>query len=197
MEEGINFSANSLESNEITSTGQEAISDLVREQMAEEARQIKIVWWAIKKDHAQNNKFAKFLIYLLWEIQSDELINTLYKLFFTTKDPYHGTVYIRKSSNYPVMIWLFVPFFWEQIVEYKLNSLYQDFYTPTNHIHPKTYLHYLKQLALTMHDNIALDIDLLTECILLIFEEFQLLPIQWLDETELQELNNMIRQELW
>ena len=121
----------------------EKISDAMREAIAEQARKWKIIWWQISASKAQNNIFAKFLLFLISTIQSQELITILYKLFFTTKDPHHGTVYIRKSWNYPVIIGMFVPFFRDKVIEYKMQSLYQNIYDTTMIVNPTNYLHYL------------------------------------------------------
>lgn len=180
-----------------TKEGQEQITDAMREAVAEQARQGKVIAGKIKNNKAQNNAYARFLAFLLSQLQSDELIWTLYKLFFTTKDPYHGTVYIRKSSNYPVLIGLFVPFFRDKIIEYKMESLYSSLYNPNQTITPHIYLSYLKKLAHTMHDNIALDQQTLLECIMYIFQEFHVIEVKSLDEIQLEEVKNLIKKELY
>ena len=176
---------------------QEKISDAVREAVAEQERQGKVIAGKIANSKAQHNAYAKFLAFLLWQIQSEELIEILYKLFFTTKDPYHGTVYIRKSSNYPVLIGLFAPFFWDKVIEYRMESLYANFYDPTGQITPESYLIYLKKLASHLHDNIALDQNLLLQCIMQIFQEFHVIQINALDDVQLEEVKALIKKELY
>lgn len=176
---------------------QERASDAMREAVAEQERQGKVVAAKIANSKTQHNAYAKFLAFLLWQIQSEELIGILYKLFFTTKDPYHGTVYIRKSSNYPVLIGLFAPFFWDKIIEYRMESLYSHFYNPAEQITPESYLIYLKKLASHLHDNIALDQNLLLQCIMQIFQEFHVIQINTLNEIQLEEIKALIKKELY
>lgn len=175
----------------------EKITDAMREAVAEQARQSKAIAGQISGSKAQHNAYAKFLTFLLWQIKSDELIRILYNLFFTTKDPYHGTKYIRKSSNYPVIIGMFVPFFRDKIIEYKMQSLYSSLYDPTMVINPTSYLIYLKQLASSMHDNIALDQQLLLECIMEIYKEFHIIDPQSLSEEKYEQIHALIKQELY
>jgi len=164
------------------------MSDAMKEAVAEQARQGKVIAGKIANSKAQNNAYAKFLAFLLSQIQSEELIAVLYKLFFTTKDPYHNTIYIRKSSNYPVLIGLFVPFFREKVIEYKMLSLYSPIYNPNESLTTHTYLSYLKKLAHAMHDNIALDQQLLLQCIIHIFHEFHIIDTKAISEEQLEEI---------
>lgn len=175
----------------------EKITDAMKEAVAEQARQSKIIAGQIAWSKAQHNAYAKFLIFLLSQIKSETLISILYNLFFVTKDPYHGTKYIRKSSNYPVIIGMFVPFFWDKIIEYKMQSLYATLYDPTMIITPTNYLIYLKQLAHSMHDNIALDQELLLQCIMEIYKEFHIIDPQALTEEKYEQIHALIRQELY
>lgn len=183
-----------------TSSGkewQEQMSDAMKEAVAEQARQGKVIAGKIANSKAQNNAYAKFLAFLLSQIQSEELIAVLYKLFFTTKDPYHNTIYIRKSSNYPVLIGLFVPFFREKVIEYKMLSLYSPIYNSNESLTTHTYLSYLKKLAHAMHDNIALDQQLLLQCIIHIFHEFHIIDTKAISEEQLEEIKWLIKKELY
>ena len=169
----------------------------MKEAVAEQARQGKIITGKIAGSKAQNNIYAKFLAFLLSKIQSEELISLLYKLFFTTKDPYHGTVYIRKSSNYPVLIGMFVPFFRDKVIEYKMQPLYSSLYDPNQAITSHSYLVYLKKLAHAMHDNIALDQQLLLQCILEIFQELGIIATKGLEENNLEEMRSLTKKALY
>jgi len=175
----------------------EKVTDAMKEAIAEQARQGKLIAGQIAGSKAQHNAYAKFLTFLLSRIQSEELIRILYNLFFTTKDPYHGTKYIRKSSNYPVIIGMFVPFFRDKIIEYKMQSLYSPLYDPNMIITPTNYLIYLKQLAHVMHDNIALDQELLLQCIMEIYKEFNIIDPQALTEEKYEQIHALIKQELY
>lgn len=180
-----------------TSEWSEKMSDAMKEAVVEQAKQWKLIAGKIKNNKAQNNAYARFLAFLLTQINSEQLLSMIYKLFFTTKDPYHGTVYIRKSSNYPVLIGMFVPFFRDKIIEFKMQSLYSSIYDPTTQINLQNYLSYLKKLAYTMHDNVALDQELLLQCIVLIANEFHLIDSRSLDSIQLQEIHALIKKELY
>lgn len=175
----------------------EKITDAMREAVAEQARQSKAMAGQIAGSKAQHSAYAKFLTFLLSQIKSETLISILYNLFFVTKDPYHGTKYIRKSSNYPVIIGMFVPFFWDKIIEYKMQSLYSNLYDPAMVITPTNYLIYLKKLANSMHDNIALDQELLLQCIMEIYKEFHIIDPQALTQEKYEQIHALIKQELY
>ena len=174
----------------------EQVTDAMREAVAEQVKASKKIAGKIKTSKQQHHAYADFLTFLLTQIQSEELITTLWKLFFTSKDLYHDIVYTKKSTNYPVMIGIFVPFFREKIVEFKMKSLYDSIITPLP-LTPTSYLHYLKSLISTMNDNIMLDKELFTKCINLIFNEFQLVDFSNLHENQLTELQELIQQELF
>ncbi len=186
-----------IDTNTTNNEWTEKVTDAMKEAVAEQARQWKLIAWQIAGSKAQNNAFAKFLTFLLSQIKSENLISILYNLFFTTKDPYHGTIYIRKSSNYPIIVGLFVPFFWDKIIEYKMQSLYNTLYDPKMIINPTNYLVYLKRLANVMHDNIALDQELLLQCIMEIYKEFHIIDPQALTDEKYEQIHALIKQELY
>lgn len=192
--EDINYS--SLESSSENKEGSNSISEAVREMVAEQERQLKKVSTQIKNSKAQHKAYAKFLSFLFGTLQSKTLVQTLYKLFFTIKDPHHGTIYKRKSTNYRVIIGMFAPFFWEKIEEYQMRPLYSTLYDPETIITPASYVQYLKKLGHTMHDQIALDQQLLIQTILLIFQEFNIIQVQHMEQNETLHLISMIQQEL-
>jgi hypothetical protein len=92
---------------------------------------------------------------------------------------------------------MFVPFFRDKIIEYKMQSLYSQLYDPHMAINPTSYLIYLKKLASSMHDNIALDQQLLLECIMEIYKEFNIIDPQALTEEKYEQIHALIKQELY
>lgn len=180
-----------------TNEWSERVTAAMREAVAEQERQGKLIAGKIGWSKAQQNAYAKFLIFLIEKIKSESLISILYNLFFTTKDPYHGTKYIRKSSNYPIIIGMFVPFFRDKIIEYKMQSLYDKLYDPTMTINPTSYLIYLKQLAHAMHDNIALDQELLVQCIMEIYKEFNIIDMKAITNEQYEQIQTLIQKELY
>jgi len=92
---------------------------------------------------------------------------------------------------------MFVPFFRDKIIEYKMQSLYSSLYDPQLQINPTSYLHYLKKLSQTMHDNIALDQQLLLQCIMEIYKEFHIIDPQALTEDKYQQIYTLIQKELY
>lgn len=189
--------SSSIDTTTQSSESSEKISDAMKEAVAQQAAKSKEIAKKIATSKAQHHAYANFLTVLLTHIKNDELISVLYKLFFTTKDPYHGTVYVRKSSNYPVLIGLFVPFLRDKVIEYKMQSLYDKLRSPNTPVTTQSYLHYLKKLAHAMHDNIALDQSTLMQCIILILEEFSVIRLAHLEDQQLQELKSLIQKELY
>ncbi len=192
------WSANySIDSQSNNNEWTEKVTAAMREAVAEQERQSKANAGKISGSKAQQSAYAKFLIFLIEKIKSETLISILYNLFFTTKDPYHGTKYIRKSSNYPVIIGMFVPFFRDKIIEYKMQPLYENLYDPTMVINPTNYLIYLKKLAHAMHDNIALDQQLLVECIMEIYKEFNIIDMKAITNDQYEQIHSLIQKELY
>lgn len=187
----------SIDNQATTNEWNEKITDAMREAVAEQARQTKAIAGQIAGSKAQHNAYAKFLIFLLSQLKSENLISILYNLFFTTKDPYHWTKYIRKSSNYPIIIGMFAPFFRDKIIEYKMQPLYEKLYDSTMSMNPTNYLIYLKKLAHAMHDNIALDQELLVQCIMEIYKEFHIIEIKTITEEQYEQIQELIQKELY
>ncbi len=167
------------------------------EAIAEQERQTKAIAGQVAWSKAQNNAFAKFLIFLLRTIQSEELISAIYRLFFTNKDHTSGITHIRHNSNYPVIIGMFVPFFWDKVIEFRMQSLYSPLYDPSMQINPTSYLHYLKRLASAMHDNIALDQQQLLLCIMEIYKEFKIIDPKALTNEKYEQVYALIQTELY
>jgi hypothetical protein len=64
-------------------------------------------------------------------------------------------------------------------------------------INPSNYLHYLKKLAAAMHDNIALDQQLLLQCIMEIYQEFNIVDKTALTDEKYQQIYALIEKELY
>jgi len=75
----------------------------------------------IKKDKAVNDKFAKFLTFLLKDIKNDHLIKQIYQVFFKTRHEKTDLVHLRKSMNTIVVIGMFTPFYQDEIKELGLE----------------------------------------------------------------------------
>lgn len=172
------------------------ITDAMRETVADQAKATARIAKHIKTSKAQHRAYADFLNFLLSKL-SDELIEKMRALFFTNKDQKTKISYTRKTTNYPILIWLFVPFFRSEIIEHKMRSLYEEIYNPTLTLTPRSYVQYLKRLAHSMHDNIALDQKLLLQCIMIIIKEFDLTDPQKLEETQVAEIKSLIQKELF
>jgi len=130
--------------------------------------QAKQIQAQIKQDKIVNNNLAKFLEFLLREITWEELVSCIYNAFFIVTNPKTGWKYIKKKINDIVVVGFFAPFFWEKIVEYKLEWYYSEI-RPTWDITLKKYIDYIKNLSKKHHDNIPIDksslLDLLYQII--------------------------------
>lgn len=131
------------------------------------------IQWEIKKDKAINNKFAKFLEYILKTIKSDEMISAVYNTFFMITNPKTWVKYTKKKINDVVVVWFFAPFFWDKIVEYKLDQYYADI-CPSWELNLNTYMKYIRDLSKKHHDNIPIDKSSLLNLLYNIIKEFKL-----------------------
>ena len=135
------------------------------------AAQAKQIQAQIKQDKATNNNFAKFLEFLLKNIQSEELMTAVYNTFFKVTDPKTWAIYFRKKINNIVVIWFFAPFFKDKIHEYWLDSYFVDI-IPQWNINMWNYMAYIKSLSKKHHDNIPIDKDSLLNLLYYIMVEF-------------------------
>ena len=136
------------------------------QRVQEDARKAKKVAQQLQQSKKENNKLAKFLSYLLTEINNEKIIKWLYDTFFITIDPKTNIPYFRKSMNDVVVVWLFYPFYTEKANEIWVNIYYENL----NNSRTKTiewYIKYLQELSDNYHDNIPINqnsfIDLLVE----------------------------------
>jgi hypothetical protein len=113
------------------------------------------------------------LQFLLKEIKNEDLISYMYKTFFIVTNPKTWARYYKKQVNNIVIVWFFAPFFWDKIVEYKLQNYYEDIKIQWN-ITLASYIDYIKQLSKKHHDNIPVDKDSLLNLLCLIIMEFGL-----------------------
>lgn len=137
------------------------------------AAQAKQIQAQIKKDKAINNDIAQFLQFLLKEIKNEDLVSYMYKTFFIVTNPKTWAKYYKKQVNNVVIVWFFAPFFWDKIVEYKLQNYYEDIKIQWN-VTLTSYIDYIKQLSKKHHDNIPVDKDSLLNLMCLIIMEFGL-----------------------
>ncbi len=148
----------------------------------------------IKKDKATNNKFAKFLTFLLKDIKNDELVKQIYHTFFKTRHEETDLVHLRKSMNTIVVAGIFVPFYQEEIKELELESIYQDIWTFDRDVHLTKYIEYIKQLLLKHHDNIVIDKHEFSKLLTQIAEYYHL--TEKLSAEKAIEFENTLKKEL-
>ena len=135
--------------------------------------QAKQIQAQIKQDKAINNKFAKFLEFLLKTIQWEDLISSIYNTFFKVIDPKTWAAFYRKAVNNIVIVWFFAPFFKEKIQECWLEDYYADI-LPSWNVDIWTYLWYIKLLSKKHHDNIPINKENLLNLLYYIITEFWL-----------------------
>ncbi len=174
-----------------------AISDAVREQVAEQAKKGKQIGWQIVQNKQQNNAFAKFLMHLMNTIQSESLLGTMYNLFFTVKHDDSEIRYIKQTTNFPVLIGMFAPFFRDKVVELQMPPLYESIYSPEQILTISTYIHYLKRLSASMHDNTALEKNTLIAFLAEICKEFHLTNNLSIEQNTNEQLHTIIHDELY
>jgi len=148
----------------------------------------------IKQDKATNNKFAKFLAFLLKDIKDDTVIKQIYTTFFKTRHTETDLVHIRKSMNTIVVVGIFMPFYPAEIKELELESVYQEIWNFDGNVYLTKYIEYIKQLLPKYHDNIVIEKQEFTTLLTHISEYYQLTEkLSW---EKAIEFENTIKKEL-
>jgi len=148
----------------------------------------------IKNDKATNNKFANFLTFLLKDIKNDHLIKQIYQVFFKTRHEETDLVHLRKSMNTIIVVWIFMPFYQNEIKDLGLQGTYQDIFTFDGDIYLTKYIDYIKVLLPKHHDNIVIDKEEFTKLLTQITEYYNL--IEKLSNEKTIEFENTIKKEL-
>ncbi len=174
-----------------------AAKEAIREQVAEQAKKSKQIGGQIAQSKQQNNAFAKFLLHLMNSIRSETLLAIMYNLFFTVKHQGSDMRYIKQTTNFPVLIGMFAPFFRDKVVELQMLPLYESLYSPGQILTISTYIHYLKKLSATMHDNTALEKATLIEFLAEICKEFNLTQNLRIEQNTNEQLHTIIHDELY
>lgn len=148
----------------------------------------------IKKDKAINDKFAKFLAFLLRDIKNDTIIKQIYHTFFKTKNEETDLVHLRKNANTKIIAGMFTPFYQGEIKELELDHFYQDIRTFDGEVYLTKYITYIKKLLPKYHDNIAIDKQEFIKLLTNISEYYQL--TEKLAPEKAIELENTLKKEL-
>lgn len=148
----------------------------------------------IKNDKATNNKFAKFLTFLLKDIKNDHLIKQIYQTFFKTRHEETDLIHLRKNMNTILVVGMFIPFYQNETKELDLESTYQEFFVFDGTIQLTKYINYIKQLLPKHHDNVALDKQEFTKLLTQITEYYHL--TEKLSTDNALEFENTLKKEL-
>ena len=148
----------------------------------------------IKKDKATNDKFAKFLTFLLKDIQSDTLVKQIYHTFLKTRHEETDLVHLRKSMNTVVVVGIFMPFYQEEIKDLELESIYQDIRDFDRDVHLTKYINYIKNLLPKHHNNIVIDKQEFIKLLAYIAEYYHL--TERLSAEKAIEFENTLKKEL-
>lgn len=123
----------------------------------------------IQQQKKQNKDMADFLTFLLQQL-TNKILRDLHLVFFSS-----DTGWPQKNINHKVIIWLFAPFYKEQIEQYHLWSLYNDLLAEPNNLSLTQYIHYLKQVSYRFHDNIALNQQRLLQLVIDIMKQYSII----------------------
>lgn len=148
----------------------------------------------IKKDKATNNKFAKFLAFLLKDIKNDHLVKQIHHTFLKTRNDENDLVHIRKSMNIIVIAGIFVPLYQEEIKELGLEHIYQDIFAFDGNVNLTKYISYIKHLLPEHHDNTAIDKQEFIKLLAQIAEYYHL--TEKLSGEKALEFENTLKKEL-
>lgn len=148
----------------------------------------------IKNDKSTNDKLAKFLTFLLKEIKSDQLMKQIYQVFFKTRHQETNIVHLRKTMNTMLVVWVFAPFYEEEIKKLGLEIFYQDIFTFDGEVYLTKFIKYIKHLLPKYHDNISLDKQEFTKLLTYITEYYHL--TEKLSNEKTIEFENTVKKEL-
>jgi len=172
---------------------QHAIDRIEKEQKkASETR------WQIRKQKKEDIHMATFLTFLLQTLESDKIIISLHKVFFS-----EDTGGAQVNVNHKVIIWFFAPFYQDEIEQYWLNPLYHELiqWSQLSHqsssIKLSSYIEYLKKVSYTYHNNFALDQQQLLQLIINILLHFEVIDVTQLKDEQKKELIISITQDLF
>lgn len=152
---------------------------------------------AIQQDKATNDKFAKFLTYIIQHLHNEQLIKALYEVFFKTKHPKTQLTYLRKNINTIVIIGMFAPFYPEEVKIYELEEFFGELLSELKTISTKNYIHYLKKISKTYHDNIPIDKKDFVKFIGEILIEFAVVSNPPTNHEEKEEFFASLEQEIY
>lgn len=173
------------------------ISEKARKKAQDDAKQARQTQQQIQKSKQENNKIAMFLSFLLKDLKNEELITTLYNTFFKVYHEKKDVTYLRKSINSIVVVGFFVPFYWDKIKEYHLQTYFEEIFDHTTPLNVHSYLAYIKKLSRTHHDNIPVRVDNLIELLVEIIHEYDLNHHHTLANKTKEDMNLFFRKELW
>ncbi len=148
----------------------------------------------IKSDKATNNKFAKFLTFLLKDIKNDHIIKQIYQVFFKTGHEETNATHSKKRMNTMLLVGMFVPFYQNEIKESELEHIYQDIFNFDGDIDLTGYIKYIKQLLPKYHDNMEINKQEFTKLLTQIAEYYHL--TEKLSTENTVEFEDTIKKEL-
>ncbi len=171
-------------------------ADIARiEEQAKKAKQIRSKWQQIKRN---NQAIAGFLSFLMKNINNDDIIIQMYKLFFTKENPNNWAKYLKSTLYAVVLIWIFVPFFLEDIKNMKLYPTYQIILQEAEQdLTLSKYVSYINRLCQKYKINFIENTKQFTKFLTTIVFHFWLVDEQSLNKDRKKELENSIKHELF
>ncbi len=171
------------------------ISEIAIQKVRENIKKAKQVAQQIKTSWKTNNQIANFLIFLLWELKSEEIISNIYKMFFIKTENWKKT-FIKKVNNI-LLIGFFAPFYRIEIEKHKIDSLFKDIFNSWKLITVDYYCNYLKKLSIKYHDKIAIPKKTVINFIISILSNFKILTPEELNNENYSKTYNNIEKKLY
>jgi len=171
------------------------VTEQDKKRIQENSQKAKQTAQQIKKDKKINNDIANFLSYLLKSLSNDQIISWIYNVFFKVKNPKNDITYLRKNPNNVVIIWIFAPFYVENLKQFNLFGFFDEIYDFNDELNLDWYIKYLKKLSWQYHDNIPIDKEEFLSFLLDVIVEFGLIKtdINSKDSLEFKKtLENML-----
>jgi len=151
----------------------------------------------IQKDRIHRGKMADFLTFLVQDLSNEKIVHWIYEVFFKVKNHTDNTVFIRKSINTIVVVWIFAPFYHEAIQKYWLRADFEKIQHFDTKLSLSSYVHYLKDLSVKYHDNIAIEKHTFLHFIEEVVLEFNLVDKDKLTKEKYPQFQKTLEKEIY
>lgn len=189
--------SNNIDHGRVASEDTNTIDEAEIRRIREDSQKAQQIAQQGQQQRKKDLKFAEFLTFLLKDIHDENLIASIYHVFFKTKNPQNQTTYLRKIGNSIVICGLFAPFYHPQIQQYWLEEFYSKIYNFQNSLSIQKYIHYIKLLSQSYHDNVPIDKGELLNFLINIILYYKLDNLALHNAEERTKIRGLLEKELF